>query len=229
MIAAKSVVAVGCSLSPRPLLSCTRLPFQRRTQSQVWIPDVDAVWLKADVSALSGEVDASLESGETKKVKVEELFNKIGFTFSKGDANLPLRNKNIGEQGINDMCNLDYLHEPAVLNNLRVRFGVSKPYTYTGPTCIAINPYKWITEIYTPELRRQFLMKSRDDLMPHAYASSARAFTEMHMQREQHAARAFLAISHNNCTTAVVCCLMHQASIRASLCRANLVRGRLRR
>jgi myosin-5 len=153
-------------------------------QSQVWIPDVDQVWVKGDVGSLSGEVDAELEGGETRKVKVEDLYKKINYVYTKGEANLPLRNKDIGEGGVDDMCNLDYLHEPAVLNNLRVRFGVSKPYTYTGPTCIAINPYKWITEIFTPDLRRQFLIKDRDQLMPHAYASSARAFTEMHMQRK---------------------------------------------
>ena len=153
-------------------------------QSQVWIPDVDQVWVKGDVDSLSGEVDAELEGGETRKVKVEDLYKKINYVYTKGEANLPLRNKDIGEGGVDDMCNLDYLHEPAVLNNLRVRFGVSKPYTYTGPTCIAINPYKWITEIFTPDLRRQFLIKDRDQLMPHAYASSARAFTEMHMQRK---------------------------------------------
>jgi myosin heavy subunit len=100
------------------------------------------VWVKGDVGALSGVVDAAIEGGETRKVDVEALYKKIGYVYTKGEANLPLRNKNIGESGIDDMCNLDYLHEAAVLNNLRVRFAASKPYTYTGPTCIAINPYK---------------------------------------------------------------------------------------
>lgn len=38
------------------------------------------------------------------------------------------------------MIDLNYLHEPAILYNLRKRFQCRLPYTYTGPICIAVNP-----------------------------------------------------------------------------------------
>lgn len=47
-----------------------------------------------------------------------------------------------------DMCNLNHLHEPAILENLQVRFEKSMPYTYTGSICIAVNPYKWLPGLY---------------------------------------------------------------------------------
>jgi myosin heavy subunit len=138
------------------------------------------VWVKADVTALSGEVEATLTSGEKLKFKVDELFKKIEY----GEENLPIRNKNIGEDGVGDMCDLDHLHEPAVMNNLRVRFQQSMPYTYTGQTCIAVNPFCWVEGLYDQSLRTKYLTQPRNELAPHIYASSAKAFTEMHSYRK---------------------------------------------
>ena len=45
--------------------------------------------------------------------------------------------------GVEDMTKLDYLHEPALLNNLRRRFGRDQLYTYTGRILIATNPFNW--------------------------------------------------------------------------------------
>jgi myosin-5 len=132
---------------------------------------------------------------------------------------LPLRNLSLGEDGVDDMCDLDHLHEPAILLNLKKRHAHGNPYTYTGSTCIAVNPYKWL-DLYTEDIRAQYLVKPREvsvnqaarcpasrrgpltppalprprglplalrpaqSLPPHAYATSARAFIEMHMQKQ---------------------------------------------
>ena len=47
------------------------------------------------------------------------------------------------EDGIEDMTRLNYLHEPALLNNVRHRFERDHVYTYTGKICIAVNPFNW--------------------------------------------------------------------------------------
>lgn len=48
------------------------------------------------------------------------------------DSLPPLRNPNILE-GLNDLTSLSYLHEPALLHNLKVRFTDSRLiYTYCG-------------------------------------------------------------------------------------------------
>lgn len=53
-----------------------------------------------------------------------------------------LQNQNLGPDGCDDMVNLNYLHEPAILYNLKQRFLRQIPYTYTGPICIAVNPVR---------------------------------------------------------------------------------------
>lgn len=47
------------------------------------------------------------------------------------------------EDGVENMTRLNYLHEPALLNNLRHRFARDHVYTYTGRICIAVNPFNW--------------------------------------------------------------------------------------
>ena len=47
------------------------------------------------------------------------------------------------EEGVEDMTRLNYLHEPALLNNVRHRFERDHVYTYTGKICIAVNPFNW--------------------------------------------------------------------------------------
>lgn len=50
------------------------------------------------------------------------------------------------------MTRLDFLHEPAILFNLRRRFFRSLPYTYTGEIVIAVNPYRWVAPPLSPIL-----------------------------------------------------------------------------
>ncbi|ETV75447.1 hypothetical protein, variant [Aphanomyces astaci] len=77
------------------------------------------------------------------------------------------------------MVNLNYLHEAAILYNLKARFHGGLPYTYTGPICIAVNPYTWL-DIYNPTVQDQYLDTSKlTELPPHVYAVSARAFHHM--------------------------------------------------
>ncbi|CAM9457711.1 unnamed protein product, partial [Choristocarpus tenellus] len=55
---------------------------------------------------------------------------------------LPLQNLAVPKEGVADMTQLNYLHEPAILFNLRRRYFQALPYTYTGDIVIACNPYR---------------------------------------------------------------------------------------
>jgi myosin-5 len=152
-------------------------------QIKVWVPSKEHVW--EQVSVLSGEGTKSVEvqpdQGAKKTVNLDDAYKAIGMVNrEKGDYTLPMCNTNVPEGGVDDMASFDNLHEPAVLNNLELRFAATRPYTYTGTTCIAVNPYQWISAVYDEGLRKQYMSKPRNQLQPHAYAFSAKAFSEMH-------------------------------------------------
>lgn len=91
----------------------TLISYVRFQGAKVWVPHPEKVWEGAEVTQdfRSGVLIVKTDdSGQIKQIKVEK------------DADLPnLRNPPI-LIGENDLTSLSYLHEPAVLHNLKVRF-----------------------------------------------------------------------------------------------------------
>eukprot|EP00934_Nitzschia_sp_Nitz4_P004752 Nitzschia sp. Nitz4//scaffold342_size18221//7904//11837//NITZ4_008795-RA/size18221-snap-gene-0.25-mRNA-1//-1//CDS//3329548577//4742//frame0 len=52
-------------------------------------------------------------------------------------------------QVVEDMVDLPFLHEAAILYNLKARHIQSLPYTRTGDIIIAVNPYQWFHQLYS--------------------------------------------------------------------------------
>ena len=50
-----------------------------------------------------------------------------------------------------DMADLHYLHEAAILYNLKQRHGQNLPYTRVGDIVVAVNPFEWIDGLYSSE------------------------------------------------------------------------------
>ncbi|KFO59149.1 Unconventional myosin-Vb, partial [Corvus brachyrhynchos] len=94
--------------------------------TRVWIPDPDDVWRSAEIIKDYKEGDKSLQL----KLEDETLYE---YPIDLQGNELPfLRNPDI-LVGQNDLTALSYLHEPAVLHNLKVRFLESNHiYTYCG-------------------------------------------------------------------------------------------------
>uniref|UniRef100_A0A8C5TZE8 Myosin VB n=1 Tax=Malurus cyaneus samueli TaxID=2593467 RepID=A0A8C5TZE8_9PASS len=94
--------------------------------TRVWIPDPDEVWRSAEIIKDYKEGDKSLQL----KLEDETLYE---YPIDLQGSELPfLRNPDI-LVGQNDLTALSYLHEPAVLHNLKVRFLESNHiYTYCG-------------------------------------------------------------------------------------------------
>ena len=129
----------------------------------VWIPDKANAWVLAEV--LKSEAD---------EVEVRILPDQ-GVAQAEGEADGMLRTvpaddvhmqNHLCEQGIDDMCNLNYLHEASILHNIRKRFFSALPYTYTGEICIAVNPYRWL-DMYDVSRRTDYQERPRDELPPH--------------------------------------------------------------
>nr|XP_014351998.1 PREDICTED: unconventional myosin-Vc isoform X2 [Latimeria chalumnae] len=140
--------------------------------NRVWIPDEEEVWKSA-------EITKDFKSGENVLHLQLEDGTEISYTVDPIKQTLPhLRNPDI-LVGENDLTALSYLHEPAVLHNLKVRFVESKLiYTYCGIILVAINPYKQLP-IYGDAIIYAYSGQNMGDMDPHIFAVAEEAYKQM--------------------------------------------------
>ena len=176
--------------------------------SRVYIPDPDHSWLPACVQSIRegryisleiedvpsdgsfvspselslGQVVGQLREIDLKDIGLQKIVANRSTQNNKDDGNaLPLQNKYLDANGVADMITLDYLHEGAILYNLRHRFFRKMPYTYTGQICIAVNPYQWLN-LYDNEKKQIYSKGGREtDASPHIYATSRDAYKKMRL------------------------------------------------
>ncbi|KAK0409310.1 hypothetical protein QR680_004468 [Steinernema hermaphroditum] len=141
--------------------------------ARVWIRDPDRVWISAsileDVTFTSALIQLEKEDGDIIELNV----TKDPFPF--------LRNPDI-LLGKDDLTSLSYLHEPAVLHNLRHRFEKREAiYTYCGIVLVAINPYADCSHMYSDEVIRVYrgVGKQVRELDPHIYAIAEEAYYDL--------------------------------------------------
>uniref|UniRef100_A0AAQ4PDB3 Myosin VA n=1 Tax=Gasterosteus aculeatus aculeatus TaxID=481459 RepID=A0AAQ4PDB3_GASAC len=141
-------------------------------RARVWIPDAEEVWKSAELNKDYKNGDASLQ------LMLEDGTN-IEHKLDPKTKNLPyLRNPDI-LVGENDLTALSYLHEPAVLHNLKVRFMDSKLiYTYCGIVLVAINPYETLG-IYGSDIINAYSGQNMGDMDPHIFAVAEEAYKQM--------------------------------------------------
>ncbi|XP_077944660.1 unconventional myosin-Vb isoform X2 [Gasterosteus aculeatus] len=145
-------------------------PYSKYTR--VWIPDPDHVWRAAEIvrDYKEGEpvLHLTLEDDTPLEYPVGPKSNPLPF----------LRNPDI-LVGENDLTALSYLHEPAVLHNLKVRFlEPNHIYTYCGIVLVAINPYEQL-HIYGEEVIRAYSGQNMGDMDPHIFAVAEEAYKQM--------------------------------------------------
>uniref|UniRef100_K3WUY7 Myosin motor domain-containing protein n=1 Tax=Globisporangium ultimum (strain ATCC 200006 / CBS 805.95 / DAOM BR144) TaxID=431595 RepID=K3WUY7_GLOUD len=164
-----------------------QVPGLAEGSGSVWVPHDQLVWKRAVVlrkldDGKSAEVrlepnnenEYHKDDGLVKVVNIQEISRQAG---ELSDQAMPICNT-FTSAGVDDMCTLNHLHEPAVLRNLELRFAQKMPYTYTGQICIAVNPYQWL-DLYGTHLYRQYLEQPRESLDPHPFALSATSYTDM--------------------------------------------------
>ncbi|XP_066902208.1 LOW QUALITY PROTEIN: unconventional myosin-Va [Halyomorpha halys] len=141
--------------------------------ARVWIPHPQKVWNGAKVTEnyVKNQIKLETDDGEVKELIIRN-----------DDELPPLRNPEI-LIGENDLTSLSYLHEPAVLHNLEIRFCRHNAfYTYCGIVLVAINPFKEMS-IYGPDTIWAYRGQAMGDLDPHIFAVAEEAYTKM--EREQ--------------------------------------------
>ncbi|XP_043986101.1 unconventional myosin-Va isoform X2 [Gambusia affinis] len=137
----------------------------------VWVPDPEAVWVSAtllrDYKPGDEQLWLQLHNG-----------NEVHYSVDSASDLPPLGNPDILE-GENDLTALSFLHEPAVLHNLRVRFlDYSSIYTYCGIVLVAINPYDQLS-IYGEEVIDAYSGQDMGDMEPHIFSVAEEAYCTM--------------------------------------------------
>ncbi|XP_029155886.1 myosin heavy chain, muscle isoform X23 [Nylanderia fulva] len=128
-----------------------------------WVPDEKEGYLLGEIKATKGDVvSVSLPGGETKQFRKDQLSQVNPPKFEKAE----------------DMADLTYLNEAAVLHNLKQRYYAKLIYTYSGLFCVAINPYKRFP-VYTGRCAKLYRGKRRSEVPPHIFAISDGAYVNM--------------------------------------------------
>ncbi|KAJ3275583.1 Myosin type-2 heavy chain 1 [Terramyces sp. JEL0728] len=110
-----------------------------------------------------------------KEEKFEQLISKLE---ANNYDDLPALKNPPRLEGADDLTNLSYLHEAAVLHSVRIRYLQEIIYTYSGLVLIAMNPFRRMN-IYTAEIMRQYAGRPRHELEPHLFAIAEEAYRKM--------------------------------------------------
>ncbi|TPX56763.1 hypothetical protein PhCBS80983_g04287 [Powellomyces hirtus] len=147
--------------------------------TEAWFPDDKEGWVM-------GRLTAKTITGDNVKLafSVESTGQNITFesTIPKLNANkagdLPPLQNPPALDGTDDLAYLSYLHEPAVLHNIKLRYLQQNIYTYSGIVLIAMNPFAKVP-LYGPDIMREYSGKRREELEPHLFAVAEEAYRSM--------------------------------------------------
>ncbi|XP_061588845.1 myosin-7 [Cololabis saira] len=137
-------------------------------KKECFVPDAEEEYVKASITSRDGDkVTADTERGKTVTVKECDVHPQNPPKFDK----------------IEDMAMFTFLHEPAVLFNLKERYAAWMIYTYSGLFCVTVNPYKWLP-VYNQEVVVAYRGKKRSEAPPHIFSISDNAYQYMLADRE---------------------------------------------
>ncbi|RXN38992.1 Myosin-6 [Labeo rohita] len=152
--------------SERERLEAQTRPFDMK--KECFVPDPDEEYVKASIVSREGDkVTVVTEKRKTVTIKEADIHPQNPPKFDK----------------IEDMAMFTFLHEPAVLFNLKERYAAWMIYTYSGLFCVTVNPYKWLP-VYNQEVVIAYRGKKRSEAPPHIFSISDNAYQYMLTDRE---------------------------------------------
>ncbi|KAL6488974.1 hypothetical protein MHYP_G00027150 [Metynnis hypsauchen] len=152
--------------SDQERLEAQTRPFDMK--KECFVPDPEVEYVKASITSRDGDkVTVDTEFGKTVTVKECDVHPQNPPKFDK----------------IEDMAMFTFLHEPAVLFNLKERYAAWMIYTYSGLFCVTVNPYKWLP-VYNQEVVVAYRGKKRTEAPPHIFSISDNAYQYMLSDRE---------------------------------------------
>ncbi|XP_031439478.1 myosin-7-like [Clupea harengus] len=152
--------------SDRERLEAQTRPFDMK--KACFVPDPEDEYVKGTIVSRDGDkVTCETEKGKTVVVKESDIHPQNPPKFDK----------------IEDMVMFTFLHEPAVLYNLKERYAAWMIYTYSGLFCVTVNPYKSLP-VYNQEVVVAYRGKKRTEAPPHIFSISDNAYQYMLADRE---------------------------------------------
>lgn len=177
-------------------------PHHNETVTPVYIRSTENSWVPAlQLKTYNGKATVTVPKFVTEKdilqcpkpSRSQKYHDNIIVDMNDYANNvLPLQNVNAHGQleDFMELKDLPFMHEPAILYNLKLRHTRKKPYTRAGDLLVAVNPYQWLKELYTEEKRNYYsnrLIWKRSDedpgcnMQPHVYEVSALAYKGLAM------------------------------------------------
>lgn len=83
-----------------------------------------------------------------------------------------------------DNCEMMFLNEGTLLNNIKRRYYKNKIYSYVANILIAVNPYKEISDLYSSKSIKSYQGKSIGEMPPHVFAIADKAFRDMRVLKQ---------------------------------------------
>lgn len=151
--------------SPRPRFGMSK-------GDKIWIPDTDEGFITCTLKEIKNGVASCFDDNyKAYDLPLCDVF----------PVNPPLY------EGVPDNTELMYLHDPSLLNNVRIRYSRYEIYTYTAYILIAVNPYQSIP-IYGLEYIKAYANKAIGRMPPHVYALADHAYRALRAKQPQNQA-----------------------------------------
>lgn len=131
----------------------------------VWVRDPNEGFVLARLHELMGE-EADVFPVDNKYPRRVCSFDDI---FPAGDPT----------KDVDDNCELMFLNEATLLNNILTRYKKNKIYTYVANILLAVNPYEEIPDMYSSNTIKKYQGRSLGELPPHVFAIADKAFRDM--------------------------------------------------
>uniref|UniRef100_A0A6M2DFQ7 Putative myosin class ii heavy chain n=1 Tax=Xenopsylla cheopis TaxID=163159 RepID=A0A6M2DFQ7_XENCH len=140
--------------------------------------DRQLVWARdAQHGFVLGRISEILAQG----VEIIPTDNKLQKRVVPFEDTYPAQEK---QDDVDDNCELMFLNEATLLQNIKQRYNKDKIYTYVANILIAVNPYKEIKNLYSSETIRSYQGKSLGKMPPHVFAIGDKAFRDMQVLKQ---------------------------------------------